>query len=108
MTLSSHSLQELDLVLVVLLLQVGQDDAHGALVELRVAHATSYPPRSTPRGLGLDARRHPESSAAAAQRLSSLFFQLDQGADAGPGCSYRILLLAIGMAYRASLVGLLL
>ena len=30
-----------DLVLVVLLLQVGQDDAHGALVELRVAHATS-------------------------------------------------------------------
>ena len=50
----------------------------------------------------------PAGIKAEAARLSSLFFQLDQGADAGPGCSYRILLLAIGMAYRASLVGLLL
>ena len=35
---NSHGLQELDLVLVVLLLQVGLDDGHGALVEPVVAH----------------------------------------------------------------------
>ena len=38
MAQARHGLQELGLVLAVLLVQVGHDDVHGALVELDVAH----------------------------------------------------------------------